>query len=203
MIHLAAVQEKLQTHRRLPERYQLLRRLTAFYDDETRLTSTLRTRLLQVVTELFPDYDRQTPFTFSKTGRVLLRKGLLDPQRLVSLGEARLLAMLRRRVKGVKTATAGHLMRAAEASARTEIPVVVAAVLTKRMQALLSEIELHEAHAGELREQIETLGTELKAQGELPAMDEGVSGLTLFNLARLVGQTGPLADFGSKRQLLR
>lgn len=203
LIHLAATSGKLQRHRRLPERYQLLRRLTAFHDDEVRLASALRTRILQVLGELFPDYDRQTQFTFSGTGRTLLREGLLDPGRLMRLGQSRLLQMLRRRVKGVKTATADHLLRAAEASARRALPGALAAVLSRRLAVLLAELEQHEAHAGELREQIERIGDELKARGELPAIDEAVSGLTLFNLARLIGQTGPLSDFGSKRQLLR
>jgi len=37
----------------------------------------------------------------------------------------------------------------------------------------------------------------------MPRLDEDVSGITLFNMARLLGQTGPLADFPSKRALLR
>ena len=203
LIHLAAASGRLQRHRRLPERYRLLRRLTSFHDDEVRLVAGLRTRLLQVLTELFPDYDRQAQFTFSKTGRVLLREGLLDPRRLVALGAPRLLRMLRGRVKGVKSATAERLLRAAQASVRTNPLEAVAAVLSRRLQVLLAEIEQHEGHAGELRADIERLGAELKASGELPPLDEAVSGLTLFNLARLVGQTGPLSDFATKRQLLR
>ena len=83
---------KTQRHRDLAEPYVLLRRLTAFHDDEVRLTSTLRQRLHAVLTELFPDYDCQTQFTFSKTGRTLLREGLLCPHRLARLGRTRLLA---------------------------------------------------------------------------------------------------------------
>ena len=69
--------------------------------------------MLQVITELFPDYDRPVAFTFSRTGRVLLREGLMVPARLVRLGERRLLAMLRRRVPGVKAVTAERLVRTA------------------------------------------------------------------------------------------
>lgn len=43
----------------------------------------------------------------------------------------------------------------------------------------------------------------LKAQVQRPPIDEAVSGITLFDLARIVGQTGPLADFAIRRQLLR
>ena len=202
-IHLAAEMGKTQRHRELPEPYVLLRHLTAFHDDEVRTTSAIRTRLLGTLSRLFPDYDRQVPFTFSKTGRTLLRERLLCPHRLVRLGLARLLAMLRRRVPGVKTVTAERLTAAAAASVRSAPPPPVAAVLADRLAVLLSELEMHEAQAEALREQIEALGEGLKADGALPPIDEAVSGLTLFNLARLVGQTGPLADFQSKRQLLR
>ena len=203
VIHLAAEMGKTQRHRDLPEPYVLLRHLTAFHDDEILTTSAIRTRLLAVLTALFPDYDRPTQFTFSKTGRVLLRERLLCPHRITRLGQTRLLAMLRRRVPGVKTVTGERLVTAAEASVRSAPPQAVADVLSERLAVLVAELEMHEAHAETLRTQIEALGDRLKTDGALPPIDEAVSGLTLFNLARLVGQTGPLGDFRSKRQLLR
>lgn len=203
VIHLAGSMGKTQQHRDLAEPYVLLRRLTAFHDDEVRTTSALRQRLHAVLTELFPDYDRSAQFTFSKTGRTLLRERLLCPHRLVRVGQTRLLAMLRRRVPGVKTRTGEHLITAAEASVRSAPPEPVAAVLSDRLAVLIVEIEVHEAHAEALKAQIEALGETLKADGELPPIDEAVSGVSLFNMARLVGQTGPLDDFPTKRQLLR
>ena len=86
VIHLAAAMGKTQRHRDLPEPYVLLRHLTAFHDDEVRTTSAIRTRLQATLRDLFPDYDRPVAFTFSKTGRVLLREGLLCPHRLARLG---------------------------------------------------------------------------------------------------------------------
>ena len=76
-------------------------------------------------------------------------------------------------------------------------------MLSDRLSALLSELEVHERQAERLKAQIEELGERLKAEGELPPIDEAVEGITLFNLARVVGQTGPLSDFATKRQLLR
>ena len=173
---------KTQRHRDLPEPYVLLRYLTAFHDDEVRTTSAIRTRLLGTLTLLFPDYDRQVQFTFSKTGRVLLREGLLCPHRIVRLGQARLLRVLRRRVPGVKTVTAELLAAAAEASVRSAPPPPVATVLSDRLAVLVAELESHEVQAEALRVQIEALGEGLKADGALPPIDEAVSGLTLFNL---------------------
>lgn len=203
VLHWAGRLDKTQRHRDLPEPYVLLRRLTAFHDDEVRTTSALRTRLQATLVELFPDYDRPLAFTFSKTGRVLLRERLLCPYRLVKLGRARLLAMLRRRVPGVKAVTAERLLTAAEASVRSAPPPAVAAVLSDRLAVLVAELEVHEGQADRLRAQVEALGERLKAEDAIPPIDEAVEGITLFNLARIVGQTGPLADFASKRQLLR
>ena len=134
---------------------------------------------------------------------MLLRERLLCPHRLVRLGRARLLTMLRRRVPGVKAVTAERLVSAAEASVRSAPPEVVAAVLSDRLAVLVTELEVHEGQAERLKEQIEALGERLKSQDAIPPIDEAVEGITLFNLARIVGQTGPLSDFASKRQLLR
>ncbi|MDT7855625.1 transposase [Rubrivirga sp. S365] len=203
VIHLAAAMGRTQRHRDLPEPYVVLRHLTAFHDDEVRVTSAIRTRLQATLRDLFPDYDRSAQFTFSKTGRALLHGRLLCPHRLAQLGRTRLLATLRRRVPGVKTATGERLVTAAEASVRSAPPPAVAAVLSGRLAALVAELEVHEGQAEALKERIEALGAELKARDQLPPIDEAVSGITLFNLARIVGQTGPLSDFATKRQLLR
>ena len=144
VIHLAGAMGKTQRHRDLPEPYVLLRHLTAFHDDEVRTTSAIRTRLQATLRDLFPDYDRPVAFTFSKTGRALLRERLLCPHRLVSLGRARLLAMLRRRVPGVKTVTGERLVTAATVSVRSAPPPAVAAVLSDRLSALVAELEMHE-----------------------------------------------------------
>ena len=203
VIHFAGTLGKTHRHRDLPEPYELLRRLTAFHDDEVRTTSALRTRLLATLRDLFPDYGRPAAFIFGKTGRALLAAGLLDPYRLVSLGPARVARMVRSRVRGVKGATLDALMGAATLSVRSAPPAPVAAVLNDRLSALLSELEMHEREVERLKAQVEALGERLKAEGELPAIDEAVEGITLFNLARIVGQTGPLSDFTTKRQLLR
>lgn len=202
-IHLAGELRKAKPYRNLPEPYVMLRRLTAFHDDETLVTSTIRKRLHAVIVEIFPDFDQRPGFAFTKTGRALLRQRLLCPHRLVHLGEERLLATLRRHVRCVRAKTVTVLFEAAKASIRSAPPLAVTNLLSERLAVLLAEFEMHEARADALKAQIEDLGAQLKASGELPPIDEVVSGLTLFNLARLIGQTGPLSDFPSQRQILR
>jgi transposase len=203
VIHLAGELGKTQRHRDLPEHYERLRRLTSFHDDEVETITALKSRLLRTLNDAFPDYDRPSAFTWSKTGRALIREGLLDPYRIVSLGEARFGRMLKRRVLYAKYATIERLVEAATASVRSAPPEAITALATERMQQILVEIELHERARDAYRGQIEALGAELKAAGEMPAIDEVVEGISLFNLARVVGQTGPLEDFRTARQLLR
>ena len=202
MIHLAAAMGKTQRHRDLP----VALRAVAPPDGRSTATRSASRRpsargSRPTLRDLFPDYDRPLAFTFSKTGRVLLRERLLCPHRLGSLGQTRLLATCAAPVPA-RTATGERLLSAAEASVRSAPPPAVAAVLSARLSALVAELEMHECQAEALKEQIEALGATLKADGALPPIDEAVSGITLFNLARIVGQTGPLADFASKAPAL-
>ena len=75
--------------------------------------------------------------------------------------------------------------------------------LKQRLRVLSQDIRRLARRMAQLKEQIEALGTTLKEQGGLPPLDEALSGLTLFNLARIAGECGPLQDFPSKRAVLR
>lgn len=110
---------------------------------------------------------------------------------------------MKRRVRFVRFATLEHLYACAEQSVRHALPTALVEALEARLRLLFSDLLRHETRCATYKAQIEALGEQLKERGTLPKLDEAVSGLTLFNLARLVGQTGPLEDFPSKRALLR
>ncbi len=203
VIDLVARLGKTQRHRRLPEPYQVLRRLTSFYDQEEKTLAAIRTRLQALIVELFPDYDKSATFTFDTTGRALFEAYGFNPYRIHRAGYKRFQATIKRRVRFVRFATLEHLFACAEASVRHGLPERLVEALEARLRVLLSDLRRHEARCAAYKEEIEALGEHLKAQGALPRLDEALSGLTRFNLARLVGQIGPLEDFASKRALLR
>jgi len=203
VIDLVARLGKTQRHRQLPEIYQVLRRLTSFYDQEERTLAAIRTRLQSLILELFPDYDKSATFTFDTTGRALFEAYGFNPYRIHRAGYNRFQATMKRRVRFVRFSTLKHLFCCAEASVRHALPTGLVETIEARLRLLFSDLLRHEARCAAYKVQIEQLGAALKAQGDLPKLDEALSGLTLFNLARLVGQTGPLADFPSKRALLR
>lgn len=203
VIDLVARLGKTQRHRLLPEIYQVLRRLASFYDQEERTLAAIRTRLQALIVELFPDYDKSATFTFDATGRALFEAYGFNPYRIHRTGYKRFESTIKRRVRFVRFATLKHLFACAEASVRHALPEALVETLEARLRLLFSDLLHHQARCLAYKGQIETLGEALKEQAILPKLDEAVQGLTLFNLTRLLGQTGPLADFSSKRALLR
>lgn len=126
-----------------------------------------------------------------------------NPFHIVRAGYKRFERAIKRRSKYTHFETLRHLFVRAELSARYLLTTAETDLLTRRLQALWADYERHSQRMEELQQEIETLGEALKAAGALPRLDEHVSGVTLFNMARLIGETGPLGDFPSKRALLR
>lgn len=203
VMHLVARLGKMQKHRHLPERYRRLRRLTEYYDDEDLALAAVRSRFLALLRDLFPDYDKSAIFTFDNTGSAMMQAYGFSPYRIVRAGYSRFERKMKRHVRWVRFATLEHLFHCAQQSVRYAHSDQEITLLEARVAALWQDYERHVQRMQQLRSQIEDAGRRLKATGEMPPLDENVKGLTLFNMSRLLGQTGPLRDFPSKRALLR
>lgn len=201
VMHLIARLGKTQTARHLPERYRQLRRLTRYYDEGEETLTAARQRIQAVISDLFPDYDKSATFTFDSTGTALFDAYQFNPYHIVGTGYNRFKNAMKRRVNA-RFSTLEHLFERAEESARYHKTEAEVELLVQRLKALWTDYQRLTARRKALRAQIETIGRELVANGELPELSH-LKGITLFNLARLAGQTGPLEDFGSGRALLR
>ena len=126
-----------------------------------------------------------------------------DPFAICRTGSTRFERKIKHRSKYTHLDTLRHLFDCAEQSARYQMAKGEVALLVDRLQDLWTDYTCQTERMEHIQAQIEALGEELKAAGAMPALDEDVSGVTLFNMARLVGETGPLRDFPSKRALLR
>lgn len=202
-MHLVARLGKAQRHLHLPVTYRKLRRLTCFHADEEAACSAVRMRIHALIGELFPDYDKSAEFTFGATGTALMKAYRFNPFAIFRAGYRRFERAMKRRSKYTHFATLRHLFDRAEQSARYLLTDEEISLLTSRLEALWADYEHHKERREALQAEIEALGAELKAAGAMPALDEDVSGVTLFNMARLLGETGPLGDFPSIRALLR
>lgn len=202
-MHLIARLGKAQRHRHLPEPYRKLRRLTSYYDDEERTRSAVRQRIHRLLLELFPDYDKNAEFTFGATGQALMDAYAFNPFAICRAGYKRFEKAIKRRSAYTHFDTLRHLFARAELSARYAFNADEIEMLTSRLQALWSDFERHRDRMAALQQEIKQLAEVPKAAGALPRLDEAVSGVTRFNMARRIGETGPLGDFPSKRALLR
>jgi transposase len=124
-----------------------------------------------------------------------------NPYHIVRAGYTRFKKTMKRRVNA-RFQTLEHLFACAEASIRYAKTEAEVDVLVERLRQLWADYERLTARRERLREAIDDLGAQLEASGDLPQLTH-LKGITRFNLARLVGQTGPLRDFRSGRALLR
>jgi len=201
VMHLVARLGKTQTDRLLPEVYRRIRRLTAYYDEDEQSLATVRQRIQAGIEALFPDYDKSATFTFGSTGQALMEAYAFNPYHIVRAGYDRFTAVVKRRVNA-RFATLEQLFDRAEQSVRYAKTTAEVDLLVGRLRALWSDYERLVARRKRVRTQIEQLGEQLKTTGDLPALDH-LKGLTLFNLTRVIGQTGPLTDVRSSRAVLR
>jgi transposase len=201
VMHLIARLGKTQTDRHLPETYRRLRRLTRYYDEDEETLTATRQRIQAVISDLFPDYDKSATFTFDSTGQALMDAYVFNPYHILRAGYTRFKNTMRRRV-AARTSTLEHLFERAKESARYHKTEAEVDLLVDRLKALWADYRRLTARRAHLRVQIEVIGHTLVTEGELPELAH-LKGITLFNLARLAGQTGPLEDFRSGRALLR
>lgn len=201
VMHLIARLGKTQTDRHLPERYRRLRRLTRYYDEDEETLTAARQHIQAVIVDLFPDYDKSATFTFDSTGQALMEAYRFNPYHITRAGHSRFKNTMKRRVNA-RFSTLEQLFQRAEESARYQKSDAEIELLVQRLKALWADYKRLTARRERLRDQIEAIGRELVADGDLPELAH-LKGITLFNLARLAGQTGPLEDFQSGRALLR
>jgi hypothetical protein len=136
VIDLVARLGKTQRHRQLPETYQVLRRLTSFYDQEEKTLAAIRTRIEALMVEVFPDYDKSATFTFDTTGRALFEAYGFNPYRIHRAGYQRFQTTIKRRVRFVRFATLEHLFACAEQSVRHGLPDGLVEAVETRLRVL-------------------------------------------------------------------
>ncbi len=201
VIELAVRLGKTQRYRSLPPIYEELRLFTAACDSDEQSRARTKQRIITTTIGLFPGYDIGKDRFFSRTGRAVIDAYRLDPSLIVRAGRLRFGRKMRTRVPGVHTATLDKIYTQAEA-ARPRLDGTLS-ILKNRIQDLMGDLERYDARIARHRSRIEAHGRTLQDTKLLCTLDRVVSGLTLYNLARIAGETGPFTDFHSKRALLR
>ncbi len=185
---------KVLRHRDLTEEYESLRKCGVLYERAARATIAVRGRLHRVLMELFCDFSSTKSFLYSTSGRALIDKYRCNPYRIVRAGRTRFERAMRRRAPRIRQRSLGRLWEDATSSARHQRTREYIDLLELELSQLWEEFLLHEQRKTTLEKRLISLPRRLRQKDpSLPTPTRGV--ITAKNLARLIGETGPISDF--------
>jgi len=188
--------------RDLPGEYQLLRKCGNLYEQADKAVTRIRGRLHRSLLELFGDYSFAKDFLYTVSGQALVDKYGCNPYRIVRAGKKRFEKAMRRRAPRIRQTTLDRLWENAVTSARHEFAWDYAELLELQLRQHYEEFLLYSGRKAAFGEQLVSLLNRLREKDpKVPAPTRGV--ISPKNLARLIGETGPITDFANWRMLLR
>jgi transposase len=193
---------KVIKHRLLSEDYLMLRKLGKIVEELERECTRARCKLDRLLVELFCDYSFKKDFLYSNSGLGLVEQYGCNPYRIVAAGYKNFCRTMKRAAPRIKRESLERLWRDAQSSALNEMPDGYVAVLEDRLYQLMEDYLKQLERKEEVEEQmIEILGRIREEDPLIPPPTPGV--ISARNLARLLGETGPLSDFAHWRKLMR
>lgn len=202
VIGSVAKQGKTIRIRTLPQEYTIMRKLGKIYDEQESQMVRTRVYLSQELQALFCDYDFGKDFLYSNSGRALIAKYHANPYRIVKAGQRRFRNAMKKAVPRIRRTTLEKLWEQAKVSVLHELPDEYLKTIEQRFMQLWGDFERFESARAATTETMEKLLKRLRKQDpNIPAPNKRV--VSEKNLARLIGETGPLSDFDHWRQLMR
>jgi transposase len=202
VIGSVARQGKTIRIRTLPEDYVIMRKLGKIYDEQERQMVRTRVYLNQELLELFCDYDFGKDFLYSTSGRALIKKYHANPYSIVNVGQKRFCNAMKKAVPRIRRVTLEKLWEQAKISVLHELPDEYLKTIDQHFMQLWHDFERFESARAQTTVTMEKLLKRLRKEDpNIPAPNKQV--ISDKNLARLIGETGPLYDFDHWRQLMR
>lgn len=193
---------KLLKHRILTGGYTQLRHLNRMHEQEQDLRNTARSHLHHELKILFSEQDWKEAFWYGVSGRAVLNLYHGNPYKIVGVGKSRFQQRMKRNVKGIRNSTIERIWDNACLSVKISYDDSFTDLLSGRIKQLWEDFKLHEQRISEIKQQMSAIYQNLLEQGEhVPPVIKGF--VSIGNLARIVGETGPFSDFKSARQVKR
>lgn len=202
VIQTLAKLNKVLRFRLIGEEYLMLRKLHKIHDEIEVACSSLRCRLNKLLVELFCDYSFEKDFLYSNSGLALVSQYGCNPYRIVADGFERFSKTMKKSASRVKASTLQRLWGDAESSALNQLAPGYVEVLESRLSELLADyLQECDRKKKVSWQMIELLNRLREKDPNIPPPTPRV--ISERNLARLLGETGPLADFDHWRMLMR
>jgi transposase len=193
---------KVIRHRVIPEEYTLLRKLNSIYDDIEKVITSLRCRIDGLIVELFCDYSFKNEFLYSVSGLSLVEHYGANPYRIVKAGFQKFTTRMKKAAPLIRTQSLQRLWRDALSSVFNEQPEEHIALLELHLSQLLQDWKVQIQRKDRIIEKMVAIVQRLREEDpHIPPPTSGV--ISEKNIARLLGETGPLSDFTHWRMLMR
>lgn len=193
---------KVITHRTIPEEYMRLRKLGTMYDEVDQANTRLRCRIDRLLVELFCDYSFKKDFLYTPSGLGLVTAYGCNPYRIVKAGYTRFSARMTKAAPRIRKESLQRLWEDAVSSVRNGQPEGYITAMETHLGHLIADWMVQMKRKEDLvRDMIEVLN---RLRGEDPRIPPATFGvINDKNMARLLGETGPLSDFPHWRTLMR
>lgn len=202
VIFLIAKFGKLIKYRLLPEEYNLLRNYNRMHEQENEQKTYYKNLLHHEIKNLFCDFSFKNAFLFETSGRALVKRFHCNPYRIIRCGYAKFSRMMKQYAPRIRKQTLERLWEDAKRSAKLVLTEKLIELLDKRIMKLWQNYLNHERSLAQIKEQMSEIYQRLLDYGE--ALPKPVEGFVVkANLARIIGETGPLGDFNHERQIKR
>lgn len=189
-------------HRHLDNEYLVLRKLNKIYDDADGAIISLKGRVNKLLVELFCDYSFKKDFLYSRSGIALFEKFHCNPYRIVKAGCKRFCKAMKKSSPRIREKSLQRLWDDAQSSVLNELPDEYIETLQMHLQQLIQDYREQVAWKEATTEKMIKLLKRLREKDpNIPPATRGV--INDKNLARLLGETGPIRDFANWRLLMR
>lgn len=193
---------KVIKFRMIGEEYLMLRKLHKIYDESDVAITSLRCRIAKVLVELFCDYSFKKDFLYSDSGLALIEAYGCNPYRIVRDDYDLFFRKMKKKAPHIRNMTLERLWDDALSSVLNEMPGGYIEVLENHLYDLLADYFQQVERKEKITSQMLEILNRLREKDPTvpPSAPQVISDK---NLARLLGETGPLADFKHWRQLMR
>lgn len=193
---------KVIKFRLIGEDYLMLRKLHKIYDECDVAITSLRCRIAKVMVELFCDYSLKKDFLYSNSGLALVEQYGCNPYRIMADGRQIFYQKMKRKAPRVRQDTLERLWDDAASSTLNEMPAGYVEVLEMHFYDLLADYFQQADRKEKITQQmVEILARLREKDPNIPPPTPQV--ISDKNLARFLGETGPLSDFENWRKLMR
>lgn len=189
-------------HRYLGQEYLVLRKLNRIYDEAEEAIISLKGRINKLLVELFCDYSFKKDFLYTASGAALIEKYGCNPYRIIDAGFSGFCRRMKKAAPRIRRDTLQRLWEDAQSSVLNELPEGYIETLQMHLLQLMHDyMEQAQRKEATTKRMVNILNQLRAKEPNIPHATKGV--ISEKNIARLLGETGPLSDFSNWRLVMR